>query len=317
MNGARPRIGLVLGDPSGIGPELVAKVLAQPEPLPADILVVGDRRHLARGEAIAGVRVPASVPIEEVAGPGPDEIPLGALSEKGGRVSLDALARALDLARAGTVDAVVFAPLNKAALKRAGSRFADEHEFFASYLGHTGVFGELNVLEGLWTSRVTSHIALKDVAAGVTESRVLAAIRLAHDSLTRAGYDAPRLGVAALNPHAGDNGMFGTEEQDVIAPAIVGARAEGIDADGPVSSDIVFVRAKAGRYDAVVTMYHDQGQVAMKLMGFERGVTVSGGLPIPIATPAHGTAFDIAGQGKANPRGLLEALRVAARMARK
>ncbi|HWP34567.1 MAG TPA: 4-hydroxythreonine-4-phosphate dehydrogenase PdxA [Thermodesulfobacteriota bacterium] len=317
MRSARPRVGVVLGDPAGIGPEVAVKVLASGEPFDAELVVVGDPRHLRRGEQIAGVRVPAELPVETVEGPGPDEIALGALSELGGRVALAALSRALDLAREGRLDAVVFAPLNKAALRRAGSRFADEHQFFADYLGHTGVFGELNVLDRLWTSRVTSHVPLRAVAGLITEARVVDAIRLADASLRQAGIEAPRLGVAALNPHAGENGMFGDEEIRILAPAIARAREEGIDAEGPVSADVIFVRARAGRYDAVVTMYHDQGQVAMKLMGFERGVTVSGGLPIPITTPAHGTAFDIAGKGVANPGAFREALRLAVRMARR
>ena len=165
-------------------------------------------------------------------------------------------------------------------------------------LGVTGPHGELNALDNLWTSRVTSHVALKEVSGLITRERVIAGIELAHTTLVAAGVAQPRIAVCGLNPHNGENGSFGREEIDVIGPAVEEARRRGLPATGPFPADTIFLRAK--EVDAIVTMYHDQGQIAMKLMGFSRGVTVHGGLPIPIATPAHGTAFDIYGQGKAN-----------------
>ena len=173
----------------------------------------------------------------------------------------------------------------------------------------------MNVLGELWTARVTSHIALAQVAALLTGERVLKAIRLADRTLHRAGYAAPRIAVAALNPHGGEGGLFGREELDIIGPAVAAAQAEGIGAEGPYPADTIFLRARRGAVDAIVCMYHDQGQIAMKLLGFDRGVTVCAGLPVVLATPAHGTAFDIAGQGVANPGALGEAIRVAARLA--
>jgi 4-hydroxythreonine-4-phosphate dehydrogenase len=227
---------------------------------------------------------------------------------------LDALRLALDFARRGEVDAICFAPLNKAALRAGGMTEEDELRWFARMLNHAGPCGEFNVLEGLWTSRVTSHVALKEVAALLTPARVAEAIVMLHDALRLAGLASPRIGVCGLNPHNGDHGNYGREEIDVIAPGIAMAAVRGVSSDGPYPADTIFVRAKGGAFDGVVTMYHDQGQIAMKLMGFERGVTVQGGLPVVITTPAHGTAYDIVGQGVANAQAMRNALALAARM---
>jgi 4-hydroxythreonine-4-phosphate dehydrogenase len=218
------------------------------------------------------------------------------------------------LAAEGEIDGFVFAPLNKQAMHMAGLGFEDEMQFLKSHLGFEGEVGELNVLEKLWTSRVTSHVAIREVADHITADGIERAIGLLDRSLRASGLAKPRLAVAALNPHAGDGGNFGREEIDVIAPAVVQAAANGASVEGPYPSDTVFVRAKEGVYDGVVTMYHDQGQIAMKLMGFGSGITVLGGLPFPVTTAAHGTAFDIAGKGKADPTALIEAWRTCKRM---
>jgi 4-hydroxy-L-threonine phosphate dehydrogenase PdxA len=192
----------------------------------------------------------------------------------------------------------------------------DELRWFAEFLGYDGVCGELNVLEKLWTARVTSHVALREVSALLTPQKVAEAIAMIHRSLAAAGKAQPRVAVCGLNPHNGDNGNYGDEEGRIIEPGVRLAAAQGHVADGPFPADTAFVRAirQDGGYDGVVTMYHDQGQIAMKLMGFERGVTVHGGLPIPITTPAHGTAYDIAGQGRANPGAMVNAFDLACRM---
>jgi 4-hydroxythreonine-4-phosphate dehydrogenase len=190
----------------------------------------------------------------------------------------------------------------------------DELRWFADVLGYRGPCGEFNVLEKLWTSRVTSHIPLKDVAGLLTAEGVAEAIGMLHDALSRAGNAAPRIGVCGLNPHNGDGGNFGREEIDIIEPGIALAAKRGYTAAGPYPADTIFVRARDGAFDGIVTMYHDQGQIAMKLMGFERGVTVQGGLPVVITTPAHGTAYDIAGRGIANVQAMSNALAIAARM---
>lgn len=325
----RPRVGVLLGDATGIGPELVAKLLAgYPVHEQAEAVVIGDRRHFEMGQRIAGVSVPARIlrRLEDVQfgagdvqfldfpGISPDEFTVGQLSAEAGKSVLDVLAFTLDLAREGKLDAIVFAPFNKQAMHLGGSPFPDELHFMADRLGWTGYISEINVLDNLWTSRVTSHVGLRQVSDLITKDGVYRAIALIHGALRQSGVTAPRIIVAALNPHGGEGGLFGREEMDAIAPAIRQARAEGINATGPYPADTIFLRARRGECDAIVSMYHDQGQIAMKLMGFERGVTVQGGLPVPITTPAHGTAFDIAGQGKANPQGLYEAFRIACRM---
>jgi 4-hydroxythreonine-4-phosphate dehydrogenase len=316
----RPRIAVVLGDPAGVGPELVARLLATPATLTrADVVVVGDRDELAEGARIAGVTLDYDVTPNRTAVRSRAGRPLlfdyrgtasrpfvrATVSENGGRYALDTLAAAIELTCAGTTDALCFAPLNKASLHEAGLTHEDEGQWFAERLGVRGRSGELNVLGGLMTSRVTSHVAIKDVAGLITEERVVGAIRLVYDTLVSMGIAEPRIAVCGLNPHAGESGNFGREEIDVIAPAIERSVKTGRPALGPFPADTVFL--KAADVDAIVTMYHDQGQIAMKLMGFSRGVTFYGGLPIPIATPAHGTAFDIYGQGRANPGAILAA----------
>jgi 4-hydroxythreonine-4-phosphate dehydrogenase len=301
------RVGLVLGDPAGIGAEIAAKLLdALPHAERANVAVIGDARQLAAGARIAGL-MPPRVEILDRANADPAAIPLGKACAEGGRAALDNFTAALDLARSGKLDAVCFTPFNKQALMMAGNRFEDELRYAADHLGWTGPVGEFNVLGRLWNARVTSHIALSQVSAHLTRERVLEAIALTDAQMRRAGFSPPRIAVAALNPHAGEGGAFGREEIDVIAPAVADARARGIEASGPFPSDTVYLRARDGAFDSVVTMYHDQGQIAIKLLGFSRGVTLLGGLPIAVTTPAQGTAYDIAGKGAASPEALRHA----------
>ncbi|WP_309080679.1 4-hydroxythreonine-4-phosphate dehydrogenase PdxA [Zhihengliuella sp.] len=307
LSPSRPRIALTMGDPSGIGPELAVKLLAEPANLArADVLVLASRAEVEAAAAEAGVVVPlAAAPDPEHATPvGSDlqdrAVPRGQVSKEAGeRVKADLL-KALAMYKAGEVDGIMFTPLNKTALHLAGMNEEDELRWFAMELGYEGTTSELNFVPGLTTSRVTSHVALKDVAPKINERSVLEAIRLLHSVIRDSGVEAPRLAVCALNPHAGENGQFGREEIDHIAPGVQLAQQEGIDASGPFPCDTIFIKARDGEYDGVVTMYHDQGQIAMKLMGFDQGVTVQGGLPVPIATPAHGTAYEIVGQGIAH-----------------
>lgn len=327
---SRPRLAFVLGDAAGIGPELVAKVVAADlVAAEADLLLVGDERVLRRAAAVAGVApgyhvvadpaqaaAPGAVALWDQGNVDPDQVPYGKVSAPSGRAMLETLAAAIRLAQQGVVEGVVYAPLNKEALHAGGNTRPDELNYFADLTHPTGHHGELNVLGDLWCGRVTSHVALRDVAALITPERILATVRLVHNSMRQAGAAAPRIGVAALNPHAGEGGLFGDEEITTIGPAVAMAKAAGIDARGPFPSDTLFLRAQAGELDGVVSMYHDQGQIATKLMGFHRGVTVSGGLPVVLSTPAHGTAFDIAGTGRCDPGATVAALQVAARMAR-
>jgi 4-hydroxythreonine-4-phosphate dehydrogenase len=304
-------VGLVLGDPAGIGAELAARLLSQVDS--AGIVVIGDARQLEAGATIARVPVPKTK-IIDMANADPLAIPLGKVSAAGGRAALENFTRGLDLARAGEVDALCFTPFNKQALHLAGNRFEDELRYAADYLGFRGQVGEFNVLDKFWNARVTSHIPLKDVASQLSREKILDAIALTHASLQNAGFERPRIAVAALNPHAGEGGSFGREEIDIIAPAVAAAQQKGIAASGPFPADTVYISARDGRFDAVVSMYHDQGQIAFKLIGFAEGVTLLGGLPIPITTPAHGTAYDIAGKGVARDGAILRAFGLAASM---
>ncbi len=324
-----PRIGLLLGDAGGIGPEIVARLLAS-EALDPEVatVVIGEPRVLHRGAGAAGIELELPM-IERVddapAGaaallPGPlidpDQAPVGRVSARAGKAVLDGFRMALGLAATGELDAICFAPCNKQAMHAGGLELEDELRFFVQLLDFKGYVGEVNATDQLATTRVTSHVPLSAVAGLITEDGVLQAIRLAHSTLQAAGRPHPRIAVAGLNPHAGDGGIFGREEIDVIAPAVESAKALQIAASGPYPSDTVFVRARDGAFDAVVTMYHDQGQIAMKLLGFERGITIHAGLPIPITTPAHGTAFDIAGRGIARADALHQAYRTACAMAK-
>ncbi|MGO4330181.1 4-hydroxythreonine-4-phosphate dehydrogenase PdxA [Cupriavidus sp. 2TAF22] len=329
----RPRIAMVLGDPAGIGPELIAKLLADPAARQADILLIADRDEWRHGMQVAGINpdvretdAPAFAGNDADGAPrlyhwqpeGKPAYPRGAASAEGGRYSLGTLAIALALAQSGQADAILFGPLNKSSLHAAGMGHNDELHWFAEKLGYHGAFCEFNVLDGLWTSRVTSHVALKDVPAMITRDSVGAAIGLIDKALRDAGIARPRIGVCGLNPHNGDNGAFGREEIDFIAPAIAAAQASGMAVDGPFPADTIFLKVQGGaaerQFDAIVTMYHDQGQIGIKLMGFSRGVTVQGGLPVPITTPAHGTAFDITQQGRANLGATLQAFHLACQM---
>jgi 4-hydroxy-L-threonine phosphate dehydrogenase PdxA len=302
----KPRIALFAGDPAGIGPEIIAKLLAEPETTrSADVLLIA-------GSASMDVRAQAT--LVEWKGLDAPPFPLGVASPDNGRFMLDGLLTGVDLVRGGKADALCFAPLNKGALRAGGMNHPDEMHWFAEVLAWTGPCVEFNVLEDLWTSRITSHVPLKDVSSLLTIEGVVEGIGLLYRGLQAAGKAQPRLAVCGFNPHNGDNGNFGREEIDVIAPGVKRAVARGWPADGPFPADTIFVRARGGAYDGIVTMYHDQGQIAMKLMGFERGVTVQGGLPIPITTPAHGTAYDIAGQGKANAGAMKNAFALACRM---
>lgn len=327
----KPRIAITHGEPAGIGPELVAKLLSEPDLHElADIVLIGDRNVFELGQQHAGTDwkmrevdpdYPADwwqgenfawLPMETIAS---EDIQIAQVSEAGGRASLRGLDCAVDLTTAGIVDAILFGPFNKSSLHLGGMDVEDEHRYIAKYLGFTGYHSEINMLDELITTRVTSHIALKDVVANINQDNVIDAINLANDTLKSMGLARPRIGVAAINPHAGDTGNFGTEEIDILTPAVKRASDLQIDVNGPWPSDTVFLRARDGLLDAVVTMYHDQGQIAMKLMGFERGVTIAAGLPIAVATPAHGTAFDIAGEGIANLGAMRKAFDILCRMA--
>jgi len=306
----RPKIALFSGDPAGIGPELVTKLLQDTEAMQsADVVLI------AQGsQSTADARVSRHA----WAGRHAADFAPGVAQADNGRFMLQALSEGVDLVRSGAADAFCFAPLNKGALRMGGMHQEDELRWFSEYLGFDGECGELNVLRNLWTARVTSHVALREVSALLSPAKVANAIRMITEALHAAGVDRPRLAVCGLNPHNGDGGNYGDEEGRIIGPGVELAASQGYAADGPFPADTAFVRASRpqGGYDGVVTMYHDQGQIAMKLLGFEQGVTVHGGLPIPITTPAHGTAYDIVGKNLANPQAMRNAFDLAVRMGR-
>ena len=310
-----PTIAVAMGDPAGISPELLARLLAEADIRPlAKFVIFGDARVLEMGIKVAGTNPDVARAKSESALPVGESRPIlvdlancdlrgvtvGEATIAGGNFATENFRRALRLAASGGADAVFFTPFNKAAMRFSYPDYDDEIRFVRDVIASKAPASEFNILGCLWIARVTSHIPLSEVARNITEDRILRAVELAHASLRAAGFENPRIAVAGLNPHAGDGGNFGREEIDVIQPAIAKGKAKGWTVEGPYPSDTVFLRAKNGDFDAVLTMYHDQGQIAMKLMGFDRGVTLIGGFPFPICTPAHGTAYEIAGKGVAN-----------------
>lgn len=330
MTQERPIIALVPGDCTGIGPELTARILADGRMVEAArLVVIGDARVLALGMKQAGVAFDVDViaspkdadwsspkiPLVDLANTDPALFPPGIASADAGRLVGDTLAAAIKFAQAGEVAAVTFAPLNKRAMFDGGWKFPDEHKMFAHLLGHTTYFSEMNVLDNQWMSRVTGHSSLREALDMIDEASITDAIVLVDRMLRKSGFERPRIAVASLNPHAGENGLFGRDEIDLIRPTIEKVAQTGIDARGPFPADTVYVRAFGGEFDSVVAMYHDQGQIATKLKGFNRGVTVTAGLETIFTTPSHGTAFDIVGQGVAKTGALESAILLASRLA--
>jgi 4-hydroxythreonine-4-phosphate dehydrogenase len=297
---------VTIGDPAGIGPEVVVKALAAPEIAAlADWIVVGDGDVLRRvGELKAELRH------EPVAG----EFVIGQLSAACGLAALRYVEVATKMCLANEVDAMVTAPLNKEAVALNGIPFSGHTEYIAELCGTTDS-RMLLVSDKLRVVHVSTHIALRD-ACNLKTPRILRTIEIAAGVMPLIGYREPRIAVCGLNPHAGEHGLFGQEDEEIIRPAIEAARAQGINADGPHAGDTVFLRAVKGHYDLVVAMYHDQGHIPMKLLDFDRGVNVSIGLPIIRTSVDHGTAFDIAGKNVAEPTSMKCALELGARMAR-
>jgi 4-hydroxythreonine-4-phosphate dehydrogenase len=325
-----PTIGVMLGDVTGIGPEIAAKVLAsRTAQSSANLVVIGDARVLDLGIADAGVDLPytryasidevrfprTDLPLVDLANIDPARYQRGAASAESGRLTGDTLKAMIDLALAGKLDGICFAPLNKGAMHQGGWKFLDEHQMFAHLTGHSGFFGEMNVIKEFSTFRVTSHVALRTAVDMITPERITSAVELAQNTLRATGLEKPRIAVAALNPHNGENGLFGDEEIRIIRPTVEKLRGRGIGCVGPISSDVIFLKALRGEYDGVVMMYHDQGQIATKLLGFNKGVTVTAGLKSVFTTPAHGTAYDIVGQGKADPGAMEHALTLNTKLA--
>jgi len=321
------KIAFMIGDPAGIGPEITVRCIKEYKDRgDVALVLVGDRPSFDRALDICDIKMDVQdVSEDQIADSnadlmflnipviGGESIPFGEVSEKAGACVYSSLKRILKMIDDKLVDGFVFAPFNKEAMKKGGCPFPSELDMFKDRFNRPDITGEINYMDPMWTVRVSSHVAVKDIPDFVKKDRILDSIIFLDGEMKRFGIDSRRIAVAALNPHAGEKGMFGTEEGDEIEPAVKAAQDAGINASGPFPADTIFLKVKNGEYDAIVSMYHDQGQIATKLLGFDKGVTIHGGMPVAIATCAHGTAFDIAGTGKARPTALIEALKVVLR----
>ena len=319
-------IALLLGDPSGIGPELISKLLNNEIANNANIVVIGEKNILEGGNKISGssqnlkyVDNFDQINFEEgnkffldISDGKNHSYKLSECSKESGESVLSALNLALELAKENKIHAINFGPFNKTSLKLGGNKYSDELHLMAEKLEVKNFFCEFNVIDNFWTARVTSHIPIKEVPDHVKKEKIMKPIKLINEAMKLNGIKVPRVAVQALNPHA----EFGTEEKDEIIPAIEEAKKLGINADGPLPCDTSFITAyKNKNHDCIVGMYHDALQSGLKAFGFDRGVTVQGGLPVPITTPAHGTAFDIAGKNVANLEPTLNSFKIALTMA--
>jgi 4-hydroxythreonine-4-phosphate dehydrogenase len=326
---ALPRIAITMGDPTGVGPEIIMKSLAHAEVYQmCRPIVVGDAGRLKKAGEIVGTQLKLHV----VSGPAeakfevgtvdcidlkcvPDDLPFGKLSAIGGEAAYRCIVAAVDLAKAGSIEAICTAPLIKAALHAAGHKFPGHTELLA-YLTGTPEVSMMLTTPKLRVIHVTTHIGLIDAIAKIEPGLVFRTIERAQITMERAGIAHPRIAVCAINPHAGEGGLFGYgEEESKIVPAIEKARALGWNVEGPLPADTLFFRAGRGDFDIVLAMYHDQGHGPVKVMGLEAGVNITIGLPVIRTSVDHGTAFDIAGTGKADERSLIEALRQGAELA--
>lgn len=326
MGGTERPVAVTMGDPAGIGPEIVAKTFAD-ESFSVAAVVVGDPGLLSR--TVEALNIPIGVRriaeprearletgvIDVIAASDlPCDLSIGEVDPRAGAAAFSYVKRAIELALAGEVSAIATAPIHKGALKAAGISYPGHTEILADLTGATN-YAMMLLNEELRVILVTVHVPLREAIDRLSVQRELETIRLAATAARRLGVKRPRIAVAGLNPHAGENGLFGDEEGEIIAPAIKLARAEGIDASGPWPGDTVFMQARQGRFDIVVAQYHDQGLIPIKYLGVERGVNVTVGLPFVRTSVDHGTAFDIAGTGQAKHASLKIAIEQAAAMA--
>lgn len=320
MKSNHPPIAITMGDPCGIGPEIIAKLVADRSSRDVPIIVLGDAGIMKRAALAAKVDFDLSVvssPAEitggcafgllQVGPPLPADLPWGQIDARAGTASYAFVERAIDLAMAREIGAIVTAPINKEALFAAGIKFPGHTEILADRSGSMDV-GMMLADDDLRVMLVSVHVSLLDAIGKVTIENELKAIRLANSACRQFGIGAARIAVAGLNPHAGEGGLFGREEIEIISPAIAQARAEGIDVVGPFSADTIFMRARRGEFDVVIAQYHDQGLIPIKLLGIEQGVNLTIGLPFIRTSVDHGTAYDIAGTGAADHSSLRTAL---------
>lgn len=321
----KPIIGITMGDAAGVGPEIIVKSLQSEKVYEqSHPIVIGDAKMLKRAAEILKV----DLTIKLVNGNSdlttrfgevacydlnilPEDLPFGKVSSEAGHAAFEYLRTAIELANEGRIDAICTAPLNKEALHKGGHIYPGHTEILAELTG-TKDFSMMLSSPKLKVIHVTTHVGIIDAIKMINPERVYKVIRLAHETLTKSGMDQPKIGVCGINPHAGENGLFGYgEEEEKIIPAIERATEEGINVEGPLPADTLFFRAQRGDFDIVVAMYHDQGHGPIKVLGLEAGVNITVGLPIIRTSVDHGTAFDIAGKGVVDERSLLEALRQA------
>jgi len=323
----RPIIAVTMGDPAGIGPEICAKAATNPEiKMIARCIVIGDRK--AMRQALKVCHIPnieinsiADVSEAKFADKTIDVLDLdnvnvarlktGQVSKYAGKAAIEYIEKAAQLAMEGKIDAIATGPINKEAIHKAGYKFQGHTELLAART-HAKNYGMMFVADAFWVILATTHLPLKDVSKHLEKKKILSIIKLAHETLSKVRNKKPRIGVAGLNPHAGEAGIFGNEEKKIIAPAIAEAQKLGINVKGPIAPDAIFYLANSGVFDIVVAMYHDQGLIPLKLLSFNHSVNVTVGLPIVRTSVDHGTGFDIAGKGWARPDSLIEAVKVAA-----
>jgi 4-hydroxythreonine-4-phosphate dehydrogenase len=331
MQTYKPIIGITMGDAAGVGPEIILKSFEhQVVHETSRSFVIGDASILERAKKFTGStkeirRIkhpreaqfdPAVIDCLDLALL-PDTLPIGEVSAEAGNAAFQYLAKAIALANDKEIDAICTAPLNKEALQKGGHLYPGHTEILAELTGTTDYSMMLSA-PNLKVIHVTTHVGIIDAINMITPERVLHVIHLAHETLTKAGIASPKIAVCGINPHAGENGLFGYgEEAEKIVPAVEKAQAEGIDVQGPLPADTLFFRTVRGDFDIVVAMYHDQGHGPVKVLGLESGVNITVGLPIIRTSVDHGTAFDIAGTGKADEKSLVEALRQAVELAPK
>ena len=328
MIATKPRVAVTMGDPAGIGSEVIVKALPQVAAI-ADVVVIGNATVLQRALMVCD----SDLTVRAVDDPGADtradelavidlglvdSVEFGTLREEYGAASLAYVERAIELAQSGAIDAIATAPINKQATRMAGSEYAGHTGMLADYTD-TDDYAMLLVEDDLRVSHVSTHVPLRAAIENVTTDSVLTTIEVTAAALQDLGVDEPTIAVAGLNPHASEGGLLGDEDDERIRPAVERAVDAGIDAIGPESPDTVFQPAARGVYDAVVAMYHDQGHIPIKMLGFASGETVSGvnvtiGLPIVRTSVDHGTAFDIAGEGVASAASMVDAIETAARL---
>ncbi len=325
----KPIVGITMGDPAGIGPEVVLKALARPEIYRmARPIVIGDLSIMKRDSRLLGLDVgvepidgveraefkPGQVEVLSVSDVDLTGLEYGRVDPRAGEAAVNSVFKAIDLALAEKLDAIVTAPLNKEAMQLAGFKYPGHTEILAEKTGAED-FSLMLVANKLRVIHVTTHISMRQALVLIEKDRVLRYIRLAQRTMAMLGIANPRIAVAGLNCHAGEHGLFGEEDISEIEPAVRAARDEGIDASGPWPPDTVFYRAGRGEFDIVVAMYHDQGHIAVKMLGLDAGVNMTAGLPIIRTSVDHGTAFDIAGRGVADDGSMMAAIQLAVDMA--